>query len=421
MLPINSTDFLRLLFFLSPLPLFFCPALYDHQSTTIHHTSVGTFGGSLKHLTPTQLAVHSSKGALESANIDPSIIDTVAVGNVQQTSDDTIYLSRHVGLQTGVNVETPCLTVNRLCGSGFQAVATVAQDIMMGKASVGLAAGAESMSQAPFVVRDARWGLALGKDQPMKDSLWEGLTDKGIGLPMAITAENLAEQYDISKDDCDHYALRSQQTWKNAHEAGTFKSEITPIEVKGKRGKVSTLDHDEHARPDANFEAINKLSAIFKKGGTVSAGNASGISDGAASLILASEEAVQEHGLKPLARLVDWDSQGVDPTIMGIGPVPAIRNLLKNSGMTLDQIDRIEINEAFAAQFLACEKELGLDRDKCNVNGGAIAMGHPTGASGARIMGHLCHQMNEDKSLKYTVGAACIGGGQGIAMLLESV
>ena len=384
-------------------------------------TPFGSFGGSLKNFTPTQLAVHASKEAMAAGSVDPSIIDTVCVGNVQQTSDDTIYLSRHVGIQSGCPVETPALTVNRLCGSGFQAVATVAQDIMMGKATVGLAAGAESMSQAPFVVRDARWGLALGKDQPMKDSLWEGLTDKGIGLPMAITAENLAEKYNFNKNDCDQYAFRSQQTWKSAQESGTFAAEIAPIEFKGKRGKVSMLEHDEHARPDASFEAINKLPAIFKKDGTVSAGNASGISDGAGAIILASEEAVKKHGLTPLARLVDWDSAGVDPTIMGIGPVPAIRNLLRNNNMTMDQIDRIEINEAFAAQFLSCEKELGLDREKCNVNGGAIALGHPTGASGARITGHLAHQMAADKSLKYTIGSACIGGGQGIALLLESV
>ena len=253
----------------------------------------------------------------------------------------------------------------------------------------------------------------------MKDSLWEGLTDKQIGLPMAITAENLAEQYDISKEDCDHYALRSQQTWKVANDSGKFAAEIAPMEIKGKRGKVSVLEHDEHARPDATFEAINKLGAIFKKDGTVSAGNASGISDGAAALIVASEEAVKKHGLTPLARLVDWEYAGVDPSVMGIGPVPAIRNLLKNNDMTIDQIDRVEINEAFAAQFLACEKELGLDRDKCNVNGGAIAMGHPTGASGARITGHLVHEMVADDSLKYTIGSACIGGGQGIALLLE--
>ena len=380
----------------------------------------GAFGGSLKNFTPTQLAVHSSKDAIAACDIDPNIIDTVAVGNVQQTSDDTIYLSRHVGIQSGVPVETPALTVNRLCGSGFQAVATVAQDIMMGKASVGLAAGAESMSQAPFVVRDARWGLALGKDQPMKDSLWEGLTDKGCGLPMAITAENLAEKYELTKEDADTYAFRSQQTWKKAHESGVFKDEIAPIEIKGKRGKTSMLEHDEHARPDASYEAIHKLGAIFKKDGTVSAGNASGISDGAASLILAGEDAVKKYNLKPLARLVDWESAGVDPTIMGIGPVPAIQAILKNNNLTIDDIDQIEINEAFAVQLLSCEKELGIDRNKLNINGGAIAMGHPTGASGARITGHLVHEMNRNKELKYTIGSACIGGGQGIALLLEN-
>ncbi len=384
-------------------------------------TPFGSFGGTLKHLTPTELAAHASRAALAAGGVDPACVDTVAVGNVQQTSDDTIYLARHVGLQAGVPVETPCLTVNRLCGSGFQAIATVAQDILCGHASVGLAAGAESMSQAPFVLRDARWGLGLGKDAPLKDSLWEGLTDKGCGLPMAITAENLAEQYDISKEDCDAYAFRSQQTWKAAHAAGRFEAEMAPLEVKGKRGAVDTFAVDEHARPDASLEAIGKLAAIFKKGGTVSAGNASGISDGAGALVVASEAAVQEHGLTPLARVVDFVSAGVDPKVMGIGPVPAIRGVLGRNDMQLGDIDRVEINEAFAAQFLACEKELGLDRDKCNVNGGAIAIGHPTGASGARIISHLVHEMVANPELKHTIGSACIGGGQGIAILLERV
>lgn len=384
-------------------------------------TPFGAFGGSLKGYSPTQLAVHAAKAALAAGNIDPAIVDTVCVGNVQQTGGDTIYLARHVGIQSGVPVETPALTINRLCGSGFQAITTCAQDIMLGQASVGLAAGAEVMSQAPFVVRGTRWGTQLGVDVPMIDSLWEGLTDKGAGCPMAITAENLAEQYNISKDDCDEYAFRSQQAWKAAHESGTFAAEMAPIEIKGKRGKVNTLEHDEHARPDASLEAIAKLPAIFKKGGTVSAGNASGISDGAGALIVASEDAVAKHGLTPLARLVDSVSAGVDPTIMGIGPVPAIRGILERNNLSVADIDRVEINEAFAAQYLSCEKELGLDRDKTNVNGGAIALGHPTGASGARIISHLVHQMQANSDLKHTIGSACIGGGQGIALLLERV
>ncbi len=382
-------------------------------------TPFGTFGGSLKGFSPTQLAAHASREAIKAAGVDAAAVDTVAVGNVQQTGDDTIYLSRHTALQAGVPIETPCLTVNRLCGSGFQAVATVASDILLGHASVGLAAGAECMSQAPFVLRDTRWGMALGKDQPLVDSLWEGLTDKGAGIPMAITAENLAEKYDISREDCDAYAYRSQQTWAAANEAGRFAAEIAPVEVKGKRGKVTNFDYDEHARPQASLEDMAKLPSIFKKNGTVSAGNASGISDGAGALIVASEEAVKEHGLTPMARLVAWECSGVEPTIMGIGPVPAIRGVLSRANMELGNIDRIEINEAFAAQYLACEKELGLDREKVNVNGGAIALGHPTGASGARITGHLCHEMVANSDLKYTIGSACIGGGQGIALLLE--
>jgi acetyl-CoA acyltransferase 2 len=271
------------------------------------------------------------------------------------------------------------------------------------------------------VLRGARWGVPLGVDQPLIDSLWEGLTDKGAGCPMAITAENLAEQYDISKEECDAYAFRSQQAWKSAHEAGRFAAEMAPMEIKGKKGKVSVLEHDEHARPDAALEAIAKLPALFKKGGVVSAGNASGISDGAGALIVASEEAVNKHGLTPLARLVDSVSAGVDPTIMGIGPVPAIRSILERNNLAIGDIDRVEINEAFAAQFLSCEKELGLDREKTNVNGGAIALGHPTGASGARIIAHLVHEMQANPDLKHTIGSACIGGGQGIALLLERV
>jgi acetyl-CoA acyltransferase 2 len=384
-------------------------------------TPFGAFGGSLKAHSPTTLAVHAAKAALAAGNVDPAIVDTVCVGNVQQTGSDTIYLCRHVGIQAGVPIETPALTINRLCGSGFQAITTVAQDIMLGNASVGLAAGAECMSQAPHVLRGARWGVPLGVDQPLIDSLWEGLTDQGAGCPMAITAENLAEQYNISKEDCDAYAFRSQQAWKAAHEAGRFTAEMAPMEIKGKRGKVSVLEHDEHARPDAALEAIAKLPALFKKGGVVSAGNASGISDGAGALIIASEEAVHKHGLTPLARLVDSVSSGVDPTIMGIGPVPAIRSILERNNMAVGDIDRVEINEAFAAQFLSCEKELGLDRDKTNVNGGAIALGHPTGASGARIIAHLVHEMQANSDLKHTIGSACIGGGQGIALLLERV
>ena len=275
------------------------------------------------------------------------------------------------------------------------------------------------MSQAPYVARSMRWGTKLGVSEPLVDSLWEGLTDKGCGLPMAITAENLAEKYNVTREECDEFGARSQRLWKEAQDAGRFTDEIAPYEVKSKKG-MTEFAVDEHPRPSATVEAMANLPSIFKKNGTVTAGNASGISDGAGALVLATEDAVEKHNLNPMARIVAFQSSGVDPTIMGIGPAPAIRGVLDKAGMTLDQIDRIEINEAFAAQFIACERELGLNRDICNVNGGAIALGHPTGASGSRIIGHLAHQMQNDKDLKYTIGSACIGGGQGIAILLEN-
>uniref|UniRef100_A0A7S3G542 Uncharacterized protein n=1 Tax=Palpitomonas bilix TaxID=652834 RepID=A0A7S3G542_9EUKA len=382
-------------------------------------TAFGTFGGTLKDFTPTQLGVFAAKGAIASSGVDPAAIDTAVFGNVQQTSADTIYLSRHIALKSGVKTETPCLTVNRLCGSGFQAVVTGAQEIVLGSSQIALTGGCESMSQAPFVARGMRFGTRLGVDVPLKDSLWEGLTDAHCKLPMAITAENLATQYGITKQDCDEYALRSQQAWAKAQADGVFVDEIAPVDVKGRKGVVS-FEVDEHPRPTSTIEAIAKLPALFKKeDGTVSAGNASGVSDGAGALVIASESAMAEHNLTAMARVVGWSVAGVDPTVMGIGPVPAIRGLLEKASLTLDDIDLIEVNEAFAAQYLAVEKELGLNRDRANVNGGAIALGHPTGASGARILGHLAHVMKKN-GLKRAIGSACIGGGQGIAVLLES-
>uniref|UniRef100_A0A7S3D8U4 Uncharacterized protein n=1 Tax=Palpitomonas bilix TaxID=652834 RepID=A0A7S3D8U4_9EUKA len=382
-------------------------------------TAFGTFGGTLKDFTPTQLGVFAAKGAIASSGVDPAAIDTAVFGNVQQTSADTIYLSRHIALKSGVKTEAPCLTVNRLCGSGFQAVVTGAQEIVLGSSQIALTGGCESMSQAPFVARGMRFGTRLGVDVPLKDSLWEGLTDAHCKLPMAITAENLATQYGITKQDCDEYALRSQQAWAKAQADGVFVDEIAPVDVKGRKGVVS-FEVDEHPRPTSTIEAIAKLPALFKKeDGTVSAGNASGVSDGAGALVIASESAMAEHNLTAMARVVGWSVAGVDPTVMGIGPVPAIRGLLEKASLTLDDIDLIEVNEAFAAQYLAVEKELGLNRDRANVNGGAIALGHPTGASGARILGHLAHVMKKN-GLKRAIGSACIGGGQGIAVLLES-
>uniref|UniRef100_W8B428 3-ketoacyl-CoA thiolase, mitochondrial n=1 Tax=Ceratitis capitata TaxID=7213 RepID=W8B428_CERCA len=383
-------------------------------------TAFGTFGGSLKNVGQTQLQTVAAKAALDAAGLRGEQVDTVIVGNViASSSTDGIYLPRHVGLQCGVPIEKPALGINRLCGSGFQSIVNGAQDILLGSAKVALTGGVENMSQAPYIARNIRFGTTLGANYNFEDALWAGLTDTYCKLPMALTAENLAEQFKITKERVDEFALRSQQNWAKAQKEGAFNAEITPIKLKVK-GKEVDFIVDEHPRPQTTIEGLTKLPSLFKKNGVVTAGTASGISDGAAAVIVASEEAVKEYNLKPLARLVAYSYVGVKPEIMGYGPVPAIQNVLKVSGKKLEDIDLIEINEAFAAQTLACADQLGLDMSKLNVNGGAIALGHPLGASGARITGHLAHEMQR-KNLKYTIGSACIGGGQGIALLLESV
>ncbi len=382
-------------------------------------TAFGTMGGALKDLTATDLAVEASKAALAQAKLAGEDIDHVIFGNVQQTSADAIYHARHVGLRAGVPIGVPALTVNRLCGSGFQAVVNGAEQILLGDAEITLVGGAENMTQAPHVIRGGRAGFAFGKSPPLEDSLWSALTDSYTGFPMAITAENLAEKYGISREECDAYALRSQKAWAEAHAAGRFADEIAPLELKTRKGPVK-FDKDEHPRPETTPETLAKLQPVFKKDGTVTAGNASGICDGAAALVLASREAAERRGLEPLARLVQWGVAGCDPKLMGIGPVPALRSALDRAGLKIADIDLFEVNEAFAPQYLAVEKELGLPRDKTNVNGGAIALGHPLGASGARITAHLCYELAR-RGGRYAAGSACIGGGQGIAVVLERV
>lgn len=381
-------------------------------------TPFGTFGGKLKNHSAIDLGVIAAKAALAAGKVDPETIDHVVIGNVAQTSADAIYMARHVGLKSGVPIPVPALTVNRLCGSGFQAVVNGAQEILLGDAEIVLTGGTESMSQAPYAARGIRFGTKLGKNPELEDTLWSSLYDPHAGCAMAVTAENLAEKFEISREAADEYGLRSQKTWAAAHEAGRFQQELVPIEIKGRKG-VETFDADEHPRPDSVLEKMAKLPTVFKKDGVVTAGNASGICDGAGVVILASGEAVKKHGLTPLARLVQWHVAGVEPTIMGIGPVPAIRGALERSGRSQDDMDLVEINEAFAPQYLACEKELGLDRDKVNVDGGAIALGHPLAATGARIMAHLTHELRRRKG-RYAVGSACIGGGQGIALVIET-
>jgi acetyl-CoA acyltransferase 2 len=382
-------------------------------------TAFGTFGGKLKDLSAIELGVVASKAALAEAKVSPEAVDHVVFGNVSQTSADALYMARHIGLKSGVPIPVPALTVNRLCGSGFQAIISGAHEILAGDAEVVLVGGTENMSQAPFATRGIRFGTKFGTDPKLEDTLWSSLFDPHAGCAMAITAENLATKHGITREQCDAYALRSQQAWGAANKDGRFKAEIAAIELKGRKGPES-FDTDEHPRADASLEGLAKLAPVFKKDGVVSAGNASGICDGAGALVLATEEAVKRLGLTPLARLVQWHTTGVDPTIMGIGPVPAIKGALDRSGLQLSDLDLVEINEAFAPQYLACEKELGLDRDKTNVDGGAIALGHPLAASGARITTHLVHELRRRKG-RHAVGSACIGGGQGIAVVIENV
>ncbi|XP_035999855.1 3-ketoacyl-CoA thiolase, mitochondrial [Fundulus heteroclitus] len=380
-------------------------------------TPFGTYGGVLKDHSATDLAEHAAKAALAAGAVAPEIVNSVIMGNVMQSSADAPYIARHVGLRCGVPIPVPALTVNRLCGSGFQSIINGAQEICLRESDVVLCGGSESMSQAPYAVRNIRFGTKFGFDLKLEDTLWAGLTDLHVKIPMGITAENLADKYQLTREDCDNYAYQTQQKWKAAHEAGHFTAEIAPIEVKAKKGKA-LMSHDEHPRPQTTLEQMAKLPTVFKKGGTVTAANASGVSDGAAALVITSEEALKEHKLTPLARVVAYHVSGCDPSIMGIGPVPAVTEALKKAGLSLSDMDLVEVNEAFAPQYLAVAKALGLDPEKSNVNGGAIAIGHPLGASGARITAHLVHELRR-RGGKYAVGSACIGGGQGIAIVLE--
>ncbi|MGF1510575.1 MAG: acetyl-CoA C-acetyltransferase [Myxococcota bacterium] len=379
-------------------------------------TPFGTFGGTFKNRSAIQLAVDAAQAALDQAGRPP--VDHVFMGNVQQTSADAPYLARHVGLKAGLPIEVPALTVNRLCGSGFQALINGVEQILLGHAEVCLTGGTENMSQAPHAVYSARWGASLGTSPEFTDTLWAALTDSHCQTPMGITAENLAEDYGVSREEADIYSLRSQTAWAAAQERGLFAEEIVPVEVPSKKGPLK-VEVDEHPRT-TSLEKLSALKPVFKKEGRVTAGSASGICDGAAALVVASEQACAKHGLTPLAEVVSWATAGVDPTRMGIGPAPAVRRALERAQTPLSDVVRVEVNEAFSAQVLAVEKELGLDRERTNVNGGAIALGHPLGASGARIAGHLVYELRRVGG-GTAVGSACIGGGQGIAVVLRSV
>ncbi len=374
--------------------------------------------GGLRDVSALELGAIAARGAFARTGVKPEWIEHVVFGNVLQTSADAIYGARHVGLKAGVPVDVPALTVNRLCGSGIQAAVSGGQMIQLGEAGLVLAGGTESMSQAPHVIRGLRTGLKLGQGK-LEDSLWEALLDTHCGCTMAITAENCASKYGICREDQDRYALRSQQLAARAWNEGRFADEIVPVEIKTRKG-MERVDRDDHMRPETTLDILGKLPSAFKKDGTVTAGNASGIVDGAAALILASPDAADRHGLQPIGRLVEWAAVGVDPTFMGMGPAPAVRRVLERAGLTLADIDLVEVNEAFAGQYLAVEKELGLDRDRVNVNGGAIALGHPLGMSGARLLLTSVLELRR-RGAKRAIATACIGGGQGIAALVEAL
>ena len=384
-------------------------------------TPFGRYCGKLKDFTAQELGAVAAKGAIERAGIDPSEFDHAVFGNAQQTSSDALYGARHVALRAGLPIETPALTVNRLCGSGMQAMVNAAQMIQLGEADVVLAGGMEAMSQAPFVIR-GRDGFSLAPGGKLEDSLMGTLLDTYCGLYMANTAELYGEQQGITRQAQDEFALRSQQAADAAYKEGKLQEELVAVPLKNSKGEPTgeMFTEDDHRRPQTTIEGLAKLKPSFGKNGTVTAGNASGIVDGAAAVVMMSLEEATKRGVKPLGRIVSWGVAGVDPKTMGRGPVPASKIALQKAALTLDYIDLIEVNEAFAAQYLAVEKELGLDREKVNVNGGAIALGHPLGATGTRLVITLLYELRRRKK-KYGLATACIGGGQGIAMVVESL
>lgn len=382
-------------------------------------TPFGAFGGSLKDVSATDLSVVAAKATLAQAGLSPEKIEHVIFGNVVQSSADAAYLPRHIGLKTGVPVNAGAFAVNRLCGSGFQSWISAAEMIMSGECSIVLAGGVEQMSQIPYVARKVRFdGMRMGNFE-LEDAMTGALTDSYAGIPMAITAENLAVKYNITREQSDRYSIQSQTRFKAALDKNLFAAEIAPVTVETRKGSV-VVEKDEHPKPESTLEKLATLKPVFKKDGIVTAASASGIVDGAACSLLMSESQAKTLGMKPLARIVSYASVGCDPSIMGIGPAGASRKALERAGLKLEQMDLVEVNEAFAAQYLSVEKELGLNPEKTNVNGGAIAVGHPLGASGTRIMNHLVYELGRRQG-RYALGSACIGGGQGIAIIIERI
>jgi acetyl-CoA acyltransferase 2 len=369
-------------------------------------TPMGEYGGALRDYSALELGAIAAKAAVDQSQFEPGEFDHSVFGNALQTSGDALYGARHVALKAGLPIEVPALTVNRLCGSGIQSIVSAAQLIELGEASVVLAGGMESMSQAPHVIRGARWGFKLGQGK-LEDSLMVALLDTYCGCYMATTAETLARKYGITREAQDDYALRSQKLGAAAWDAGRFHEEVSPVEK---------FNRDDHLRPDTTPEILAKLKPAFGKDGFVTAGNASGIVDGGAAVVVTTRDRAKS---QPLGRIVSWGIAGVAPEIMGIGPVPATKIALEKAGLNLSQIDLVEVNEAFAAQYLSVEKVLELDRNKVNVNGGAIALGHPLGATGTRLVITLLYELRR-RRMKYGLATACIGGGQGIAMIVEA-
>ena len=382
-------------------------------------TPMGRYGGKLRDFSAQELGAVAGREAMLRAGVDPKEVDHAVFGNAQQTTGDALYGARHVALKAGLPIETPALTVNRLCGSGMQAIVSAAQMIQLGEARTVLAGGMEAMSQAPHVIRGARWGFGLGEGK-MEDYLMVALLDTQCGLMMAQTAELYGDQQGITRQMIDEFSLRSQKLAAEAQKACRLKEEISAVPLRNRKGEPTgeMFEQDDHLRPETTMEGLAKLRPAFGK--NITAGHASGIVDGGAAVVLMPLEDAQKRGLKPIGRLVSWGIAGVDPKIMGQGPVPSTKIALKKAGLKLEDIDLVEVNEAFAAQYLAVEKELGLDRNKVNVNGGAIALGHPLGATGTRLVLTLLYELRRRKG-KYGLATACIGGGQGIAVIVENL
>ncbi|KRZ54361.1 3-ketoacyl-CoA thiolase, mitochondrial [Trichinella nativa] len=404
--------------FSAKLLLFFDLILLSQCARYLRRTAFGAYGGKLKNHTPIDMGEIVARAALEASGVSPNNVNSVIFGNCIHASDDAGYLARHVTLRMGLPIHVPAMSVNRLCGSGFQSIIDAAREIMVGDSNVVIAGGSESMSQATYAVRDVRFGTKFGAKLGLHDTLMETLTDTFVGAPMGMTAETIATKFGITRQQADEVALRSQTRWRLANNNGYFKQEIVPVKVKTKKGEEN-FEVDEHPR-ETSMEILGKLPSAFKKGGIVTAGNASGICDGASAVIVASEKAVKDYHLTPLVKIIGWNVSGCDPSIMGIGPVPAVKGLMEKVQMNLKDMDLVEVNEAFASQCAVVERELKLDPDKTNVNGGAIALGHPLATSGNRIVVHLMHELRR-RNLKYGLGSACIGGGQGIAMILENI